>query len=1205
MDGGAAAGGDCAPRENGMTATSGAAPAARLLAAKRKSTKTAQPAAVASRPPTVPSGASKAFNNGPAKKPNVSQTKPLTPKNTGVSNTSGRAAVKKAAGEKPSGVKALEKLVPNKEGQQKTAKGTSQLAVWTSICSFSLAPKSTTTKSKKAEQPKPTRTWLPGTKNATSSSVLSRALVNDKGKPKQTLPPAGQSAVVQQQKSTLATQRDPTRATTAPKAKLPSTNPAVKKLPAAKPPKLANSKLQSEPSLGQKYAIGPTNARLVEKKLSEAPKPRTPIRATAGSTRPATPHRAPVPKVVAAGSSPGKKLLKKDGLPSQEQAATPKKLQKATDEWNAKPAIGEKESAPIEDGRPMELVPTTEVEAGARLLLNEPVASRLEAQETERSVPTDEGGREEEAGCLGVAVPQVSTPVLEEAALVFSSPQDVEVSSPSGRPDLPVSEISELPEEAPNSHADPLCQLSSPTRSALGPQTPPSEPVYPSGEGTDFRDLKEQALPRSDTPVTAELLYPLLEPALSCEDVCHLSTSSLDEDSQILVKEEATVPSCVSGLPSPCSLVGFAEEVQPVKLPGLMAGMQEESAFQVEQSPSGSQVDSPLGITVEPQRAEDGEGHYVFGQVAEAAARPHSEEEWQRGVSPVEVEDERLRMSPLDFEVKLSLSTEGAQGLATPPQAEEPNRAVVRAEDELGEALPIGDHPGTGKAVLDQPPLPLPADAGVLLPAELMGDADAGRGDASGPVGEHSCVGGPGGDAMAEVCLSSQKQEDAPKCKDLDLLARLVGEMSPGGGLGQVLMPKPQTLPLKSLELLQEPPTRLPEAPEPLSSDAALKGHSPERGGSSSKSSTLSGPDLAGKSSSETSTPEELRDYDSSSGVESRSDEKLEQTCHQLLIPLEDLPGELDLGIHMEKGDDEAETLPADEILGDPPTEPTVSSEEEGELDADLLKDPGFAETVCLSRSPPGKPSLPHSVEESDELGSGDAGTETPASTNSAASCDVFGAFHLHSTDSCGKSPGLSSLESEEHSTEGSKEPLPKESHSKTPVDWEHPAPATPASLKGRGQDEESGLPLTAPHNLAAGDNGAGLPFPWGPCPSEILSTIYEVESGAETPGLDEEDGSRCSCAASQEQGLHLGSIQATVVQQLISRTLLFSAEAPSGAIGGKGPVSTDAEISKWTELISPLDESRASITSVTSFSPEDMSSPHGDWTVVEVETFH
>ncbi|KFO22977.1 hypothetical protein H920_15627 [Fukomys damarensis] len=49
----------------------------------------------------------------------------------------------------------------------------------------------------------------------------------------------------------------------------------------------------------------------------------------------------------------------------------------------------------------------------------------------------------------------------------------------------------------------------------------------------------------------------------------------------------------------------------------------------------------------------------------------------------------------------------------------------------------------------------------------------------------------------------------------------------------------------------------------------------------------------------------------------------------------------------------------------------------------------------------------------------------------------------------------------------------------------------------------------------------------------------------------------------------------------------------------------SDAELGRWAELLSPLDESRASITSVTSFSPDDVASPQGDWTVVEVETFH
>ncbi|XP_054832311.1 proline-rich protein 36 [Eublepharis macularius] len=1192
MDGGAAADGDSAPRENGVTATGEAAPAARLPEAKQKSNKTTQPAAVASRPPTVPCGASKTLNNGPAKKPNASQAKPLVPKSSGVSNTSGRMVVKKPVGEKPSGVKASEKLGQNKEVQQKTAKGSSQPAV--------SAPKLTATKPKRAEQPKPTRTWLPGTKNATSSSALSRALVNDKsvGKPKQTVPPAGQAAAVQQQKSTLAATRDPARVATIPKAKPSSTNPTVKKLSAPKPLRLPNSKLQSEPSLGQKNMPIPMNTKLLEKKLLETSKPRTPSKTAAGSARP---YRASVPKVPAAGSGPGKKLLKKDDLPSQEQAATPKKLQKAPDEEKAKPDVDEVESTIIEDTRPVELEPTTEIAADAPLFLKEPETSRLEAQETEQSVPVDMEGREDGAENLGVIAPQVSTPAaLGEIPLVFPSLQDVKVSSPIGAPDLPVPEISELPDEALGLHTELLCHLS-PASLALCPQTPPSDSLQPSGEGTDVQRLKEDALPHS-APVPAEQLYSLLETAVSCEDICCLSTSSLDEDSQILVKEEAPVPNSFGGLPC-ASLVGFAEQVQPRELPGLLAETQEEPVSPGRQSPSPNQVDSPLTITAETQAAVDGERYRGFDTVPQVAGLSLSEEDWQKEVSPVEVENERLRTSPLDFEAKTHPSTEGAHERDA-LQAEWPDRAAVLAEGELMETRHIGDRPDAGKVAQDPPPLPSPTPVVALLPTESTGDASTGCGDAPSSVEERVCIGGPGGDAVAEVCLGNLKQEEALKCKDPDLLPHLSGEVSPGSGTGQALMSKPQTLPLKSLELLQEPPTQPPEAPELLLSCTVQKGHSPERGGSSSKSSTLSGPDLAGKSSSETSTPEELRDYDSSSGVESKSDEKLEQTCHQLLSPLEDLPGELDLGIHMEKGDDEAETLPADEILGDPPTEPTVSSEEEAELDVDLLKDPGFTETVCLS-SPPGKPSLPHSVEESDEPGSGDAGTETPASTNSAASCDVFGAFHLHSTDSCGKSPGLSSLESEEHSTEGSKEQVSKEPNRKMPVDWEHLVPATLASEKIRGQDEESSPPFTATHNLAAGDNGAGFPFPWGPCPSEILSTIYEVESGAETPGLDEEDGSRCLYAISQEQGLRLGSIQATVVQQLISRTLLFSSEAPSGAIGGKGPVSSEAEISKWTELISPLDESRASITSVTSFSPEDMSSPHGDWTVVEVETFH
>nr|XP_008171657.2 proline-rich protein 36 [Chrysemys picta bellii] len=421
--------------------------------------------------------------------------------------------------------------------------------------------------------------------------------------------------------------------------------------------------------------------------------------------------------------------------------------------------------------------------------------------------------------------------------------------------------------------------------------------------------------------------------------------------------------------------------------------------------------------------------------------------------------------------------------------------------------------------------------------------------------------------------------------------------------------------PEKAWSCCRSRPNRPPPPGQLSSSSAESEGPSKSR----SKSSTLSGPDLAGKSSSETSTPEELRDYDSSSGVESKSDEKLEQSFPR--SPLEDLPGEQDLGIHMDKGDDEAETLPADELLGDPPTEPTVSSEEEGELDGDLLKEPGFPAMgkplVFRAPSPPHKPSL----EELEELGSGDAGTGTPASTNSATSFDAV--FHLHSTDSCGKSPGLSSLESEEHSAESTRDQIPKgsepaslpeaEEHGKIslPGDWgcqlERPLQMGPAD-----EEELASQPYgTTPRGPAAGESGAGLvPFSWGPYPPEILSTIYEVEGGAETPGQvpEEEKDGNCQLPPAvphDKAPLHLGSLQATVMQQLISRTLLFSStgEAP---VGGRGaPVMSEVELGKWTDLLSPLDESRASITSVTSFSPEDVSSPQGDWTVVEVETFH
>jgi len=211
-----------------------------------------------------------------------------------------------------------------------------------------------------------------------------------------------------------------------------------------------------------------------------------------------------------------------------------------------------------------------------------------------------------------------------------------------------------------------------------------------------------------------------------------------------------------------------------------------------------------------------------------------------------------------------------------------------------------------------------------------------------------------------------------------------------------------------------------------------------------SQSSTLSGTALAAHSSSETSTPDELRDYDSSSGVESRSDKQ------QTPVPAGGVQQggdvEQDLGIHLEKGDgeeEEAETLPADEVLGaGPPTAPasapssaSTSGDEHSDTEGEMqINDPDApVEDDCRmpafgdSPPPPTTRNLPALTEDEEaaETHGADEDGGTPQSANSAASygfdCTNSNA---HSTaESCGKSPGIFSLENEDQLTEEAKDP--------------------------------------------------------------------------------------------------------------------------------------------------------------------------------------
>ncbi|KAM9473386.1 uncharacterized protein prr36b isoform 1-T5 [Salvelinus alpinus] len=243
-----------------------------------------------------------------------------------------------------------------------------------------------------------------------------------------------------------------------------------------------------------------------------------------------------------------------------------------------------------------------------------------------------------------------------------------------------------------------------------------------------------------------------------------------------------------------------------------------------------------------------------------------------------------------------------------------------------------------------------------------------------------------------------------------------------------------------SLTLHSEQPSEPQSAPEEMENSSPAPPGPPAVG--MSQSSTLSGTALAIHSSSETSTPEELRDYDSSSGVESRSDKQ------QTPVPSNVQPDlEQDLGIHLERGDEEeeAETLPADEVLGaGPPTapasapsSPSTSGDEASDTEGEMqINDPDVPVTMDDSAefdSPPSARILP-ALEEDEEVveapageGEEDGGGGTPQSANSVASygfdCTMSNS-NAHSTaESCGKSPGIFSLENEDQLPEEAKDP--------------------------------------------------------------------------------------------------------------------------------------------------------------------------------------
>nr|XP_055060681.1 LOW QUALITY PROTEIN: pneumococcal serine-rich repeat protein [Misgurnus anguillicaudatus] len=80
------------------------------------------------------------------------------------------------------------------------------------------------------------------------------------------------------------------------------------------------------------------------------------------------------------------------------------------------------------------------------------------------------------------------------------------------------------------------------------------------------------------------------------------------------------------------------------------------------------------------------------------------------------------------------------------------------------------------------------------------------------------------------------------------------------------------------------------------------------------------------------------------------------------------------------------------------------------------------------------------------------------------------------------------------------------------------------------------------------------------------------------------------------------------IVQHLINQTLLFAGDGCSPLLlpGGAGGTLSPLESSLWPNLLPPFTPPSATVTSVSSFSPETPgSSAQGEWTVVELETHH
>ncbi|KAL6110227.1 uncharacterized protein ACO6RY_19354 [Pungitius sinensis] len=151
--------------------------------------------------------------------------------------------------------------------------------------------------------------------------------------------------------------------------------------------------------------------------------------------------------------------------------------------------------------------------------------------------------------------------------------------------------------------------------------------------------------------------------------------------------------------------------------------------------------------------------------------------------------------------------------------------------------------------------------------------------------------------------------------------------------------------------------------------------------------------------------------------------------------------------------------------------------------------------------------------------------------------------------------------------------------------------------LTNGGTEEERGTPVKG------GRRDASLSTHRSPPPPPPDSPLTSSD-----PSQDGDSSSPESPERSAPQELDWGK-KVDIVQQLINQTLLLNRDGCSSLLvlpGGAGGTLSPLESSLWPSLLPPLTPPSATVTAVSSFSPEATgSSPQGEWTVVELETHH